>query len=287
MKIIQGDQIKATKRIGYSDNSITYMTESGSVLKVFQPIVHLFYEAAGTSLANKITSARPIKNVPEIVVPTAAVYNGRTFIGYLTDFVSGQNYNEFDNNLSLQDRVDLNMYANMHHKLEDIVKRGNKEGIIFPDLCSCDNIIITRDGNMKIIDYDGLQVKQHRSICLSSSLGNQEQYMTPKYGKNFLFNPNLDKKSLMNLYFLSTFNINLETIGLYNPYTRRTVTVDEIFNTIGLEDDTIKHKVWKCFQPDQENDFLGDDVYRVAEQYKMSIMPQTIGGAYLKKLRKK
>lgn len=52
----------------------------------------------------------------------------------------------------------------------------------------------------------------------------------------------------------------------------RIVTLDEIFSIINLNDSDIQQKVWKLFQPEIANEFLGNDLYKLAEKYKL-VMP--------------
>ena len=47
------------------------------------------------------------------------------------------------------------------------------------------------------------------------------------------------------------------------------VTLDEIFYTINLQDLNIQQKVWKLYQTYIPNEFLGDNIYKLAEQYKL------------------
>lgn len=287
VKLVQLKDIKTVKEIPGVENSKVYRTKDGGVLKLFSPFIFMLYNVSGISLEDKIRNSSKIESVPEIITPNAAVYDGEKFVGYTMDYVEGLNYNELDDRFTLSQRCNLKMYASMYHKFESIVKRGNKEGIVFPDFCTCDNIIINSDGQVHLIDYDGLQVRNYKSIGISTSLGNDAQYMNSKYQKDGLFNPNLDKKSLIILYFLDTFNINLNTVGQFNPYSGRSITLDDIFNQINLQDNDVKHKVWKCFRSDVDNDFLGTDVDRIADQYQMMIYPQSIGGVYIKRLIKK
>ena len=70
-------------------------------------------------------------------------------------------------------------------------------------------------------------------------------------------------------YFIVTFDVDLNYVGKINYITGKVITLDDIFGQIGLKDDYIKHKVWKCFQGNVENDYLDDDVLRVAEEYDM------------------
>ena len=263
--------------LGDNDFNSVFLLSDGSVLKLFKHDILI----QSLRLEQKILTSKPIFNVPEIVVPNRAVYLSDKFVGYTMDRVDGIDYNTRDNRYSLSDRADLNMYATIYSKLEDVVKRANKEGMIFPDLCTCDNIFIDKNGNYKLIDYDGIQIGNFITPFLSTSLGDDLQYEIPKYSKKtHLFTSELDKKSLIILYFLSTFNVNLETINI-----NKNITLDYIFNCINLKDDDIKHKVWKCYQPNLANEFLGDSVFKLAEEKDMLIKP--CGPAYIKRLVKK
>lgn len=139
---------------------------------------------------------------------------------------------------------------------------------------------------MSLIDYDGLQIEKFITPVISSSLGDQKQYFCPKYCNNKIFTSELDKKSLIILYFLDTFNVDITKVGTRNPITGRIVTLDDIFECINLENYDIQNKVWKCLQTKYENEFLGDDVYEIAYDYNM-IVHKASKGNYFKRLIKK
>ena len=66
---------------------------------------------AGVSLEQKILTATPIQNVEEILIPNKAVYNNDTFSGYISDYVEGKSFNEWEGELTLEQRTDLYMYG--------------------------------------------------------------------------------------------------------------------------------------------------------------------------------
>ena len=279
-----------SNQISKSDSSNVFLLRDGSILKIFSQLSQLMYTMAGISLEGKIITAKKIVNVPEIVVPKSAVYDGKRFVGYITDYIEGINFNDWDDNLSLDQRCDLLMYAEIYKKIEDIVKRGNAKKIIFPDLLTCDNIIFTADGSVRFIDYDGLQIGNYNSVAISTTLGDESEYMNPKYCSSPLhFTQNLDKASLIYFYFISALGIGLFNVGKLDPRTGKPITLDDVFEVINLDDDDIKHKVWKCFQKNCINSFLGDDVFRIAEKYTMACMPIEVGGQlqFLKRLKRK
>ena len=126
-------------------------------------------------------------------------------------------------------------------------------------------------------------------MVMSTSLGNQEKHYIKKYlkGEN-LFNKNLDNKSLIILYFLDVFNINLNNIGLINPFTKKPITLENVFDELNLQDYRLYEKVSKIYNDNENNEYLGEDIERIAKDYKMTILPYPmINGANVKRLIKK
>lgn len=290
MEKVQLNSLKTVKLISNREASFVYLLSDGSVLKIFSSITNLYYKEFGFDLEGKILNSKQIDNVPEIVIPNSAVYRGSEFIGYTTKYIDGINYGQWDARLSMDERCNLLMYANVYSKIEDIIKRANEKNIVFPDLLTVENIIFTKDNEIKFIDYDGLQIDEYNGISISKALGEQKLHFIPKYERGRLhFTNNLDMKSLIFLYFITTFNISLFNIGKINRETLKPITVDDIFEMIGLDDDDIKHKVWLCFKDECPNVFLGDDVFKIAENYNMTCYPYNYGGKtkYIKRLERK
>ena len=286
MQKIQIRELKIKKIINHNNKSIIYLLENGTVLKLYNTKLLEMLKRVGIDHEKKILDAKEITKVPEIITPKKAVYENKTFIGYTMPRVLGEDFNTHDDNLSISERENLLYYIRQHLQLEDIVKRANQEEIIFPDLCTCDNILI--NGNkISFIDYDGLQIKNHRVDAISTSLGEPSQYFkNRKYTTaNGLFTKELDKKSLIILFFLSAFNINLNKIG--TNAMGHIITLDDIFDIIGLEDYDIMNKVWKIFNDKETNEFLGDDLYHLYEEYQLKVIAQVANNQYIKKLIKK
>lgn len=284
-RVITGELIKKSMVLSDKGISAVYRLRDGSILKVFSPEYLHAMKLIGVDFEKKILDAKRIPNAKEILIPTAAAYMKDHFLGYTMPQAKGINYNKFDDRLSLEERMDLEGYAKRHHSIESVLVRA--KDVVFPDLGTCDNIFFDEKLNPQFIDYDGLQVGKYQSHVMSLALGRQEQYYTPKYWDGTLFNKNLDKRSSIFLYFVSAFNVNLATVGRVNPYTGEKVTVDTIFEAINLDDQDVCHKVWKLFQENEENEFLRDDVFRIAEKYDMIVVARRRDGLCVKKLIKK
>ena len=259
------------------DFSNVFQLKDGSFLKIFDAnIIQFMKNNSSYDIERKILEAKPVPNVPEILIPTKIVYDEKShlFQGYILPAAKGITINQLDDRFSKKDRADLWQYANLYHLMEDFIKRAHTAGFVFPDFGSLDNLYIYDKNHHKqlsMIDYDGMQIGDNPSTSFSSILGNQGSYFIPKYWDETkdLFKPSLDIKSLIIEYFLLTFNVNLSSVGQFNPETGRYNTLDDVFEQIHLDDDEIKHKVWKLFQPNEENEYLGDSVYRLAETHHL------------------
>ena len=273
------------KELIYSgEGSTIYRLPDKRILKVASPLVLKTCEMFGTSYENKIlnTSARSVK---EIVSPLSAVYSQGICKGYTMEEVNGIDLNGYDANYSLFERADLNKYALLYSKIEQVVKKANKVGIVMPDLCTCDNIIIEPNGNLKFIDYDGMQFgSRDRSVALSSSLGNPMKYIYSRKYSNGLFNFNkeLDKTSLTILI------VDLTKIGHVNPFTGQIITFNERFNLLGIDDEVFMNKVALNISDDKSGVYLEDELFKIAKNYDMCVaeVPH-VKKAYMKKLIKK
>ena len=51
-------------------------------------------------------------------------------------------------------------YANIHFQIEENIKEGHKNKIIFHDLCTTENIRITKDSKVFFIDYEDVYKRQ-------------------------------------------------------------------------------------------------------------------------------
>ncbi len=259
------------KKIYDSETSEVFLLDDGRVYKRVKPYLLNLCAMSGVDYEAKILSTCA-SSVKEIVSPITACYVGRICTGYTMEDVIGLNYNEFDNVMTMEQRCSLEHYYEFYKKLEDIVNRGHKVGIVMPDLASCDNIILQGDGSLRLIDYDGMQFgKKDKSIAFSTSLEHIREYLfSSKFTDGYSrFTKELDITSLTILMFLDIFNVNLNTVGMMNPFTREVVTLDYIFDTLGLEDDILKRKVSDNLSLNKRGTFITEDIRRLIDKYDM------------------
>lgn len=284
--ILASDLASNLKPLTMSGNATLFKMKNGNILKIFNPFYMTMAKMCGINLEKKIEAAESVKLSDKIKKPTSVFYDvNNSFIGYASNPASGISYNDKENILTLKQREDLYRYADIFTKLEKIVKESDA---VFPDLCTCDNIFIDENDNIELIDYDGIQVGNHRVMQMSTTLGADSLYRNPKYSRNGLFTKNLDKKSLILLYFLDALNADLNKVGQKIPGTNEIITLDMFFNLIGIEDYDFMNKVYKIFNDKLDNEYLGESLYDIAERYTMKAFPTPMGeGCYIKKLIRK
>ena len=233
-------------------------------------------------LDTRLDEADKFASFKNFSIPTRKLTQKGKATSYVMPCFPGVDFTDY-----YADIFNLLSYAKLHSQIEGNIKEGNNLGLVFPDLCTTENIIISKDGKVFFIDYDGLQIGNMPAIGYSDFLGTPKQVLTPKYydEKTDLFTKELDIKSAIFLYFIDTFSVNLSTVGTINPLNGRTVTLDFVFQTINLQDPDIQHKVWLLFQEDKPNEFLGDSIYKLAENHML--VPDSSVGGMLKKLVRK
>ena len=177
------------------EGSIIYKLDDGRLYKEAKPFLLSVCARTGVNYEQKLLSTCAA-TIGEIVSPITVAYTGRYCTGFTMENILGDDLNTYDDTFTLQQRSDLVAYANLFTKLESVVKRANKVGIVMPDLCTCDNIMVQPNGELKFIDYDGMQINGHRSPSISTSLGNSIEIMrNPKYcDKSMLYTKEEDKK---------------------------------------------------------------------------------------------
>lgn len=241
-----------------------YRLSDGSILKLFNAVYLDSYKRQNIDLKEKMLQVETIHH-PRIIVPDKMCCMDDDVVGYIRRDVSGRSFTEFFSNESDNDKVNLYRYALIHHNLESVVEECSD--IVFPCLCDETGIYLEQDFKPYFVNFEELQHGTFRAGRVSKNLGLRTDSNDSRYLSDGLFTKNLDKMSSIYLYFLNTFNVDLSKFD--------STSVGEVFNGLGLKDDDICHKVWSLFDKDYDNDFLGDDVFRIAEEYDMRVVFNT------------
>lgn len=239
---------------------------SGELLKILDKSILDIISNTGYDLETRLCEVDKLTTFTKFAWPTIMLEDEEIVSAYVMPNIQGVDFTDYYENI-----FDLTSYAKIHSQIQDNIKSGNDVGIVFPDLCTTENIRVTSNHEIFFIDYDSLQIKNMPAVGFSSDLGTPDAIMNEKYydSELDLFTNNLDIRSSIFLYFLDVFGVNLSKVGIINPATFQRVTLDDIFSLINLDDYDVQQKVWKLFQPSIPNEFLGDDVYKLANKYDL------------------
>ncbi|HIT22234.1 MAG TPA: hypothetical protein IAB56_04625 [Candidatus Scybalousia intestinigallinarum] len=247
-------------------DAVVIQLSSGELLKILdhELLEMLFY--TGFDLEERLNEVNNLTGFTNFSLPTRKLECNGIVNSYTMPYIPGVDFTDYYENI-----FDLLSYAKIHAQIENNIKEGNKYGIVFPDLCTTENIRVTEEGKVVFIDYDGLQIKNMPAVGFSDFLGTPEEVLKSKYYdfKTGLFTKEIDIKSAIFLYFVDVFGINLASVNRINPQNGQRITLDKIFSIINLQDANIQQKVWKVFQSSIPNEFLGEDLYRLAERYRL------------------
>ncbi len=289
MKKEQISNLTVAKKIHSGEGSNIYKLTDDRLLKIVSSNVLQTCQIFGITYESKVSSDKA-NNIKGILKPSSIVYKDDICLGYTMREIKGETLNTFDNKYTLDQRSDLKRYYEIYSKLENIIIQGNNKGLVFPDLCTCDNIMLLPDGSIKIIDYDGIQFgKKDKTLAISTSLGEPTRYVkSAKYSHSpFCFTKELDITSLTILMFLVIFNINLNNVGTYNPFTGQNVTLKDVFELLNIDDEVFMNKVAANLSFKDKGTYLQDELYKIMRTYQMESYPlNPKEKVYIKKLFK-
>ena len=274
----------ASKVSEVEGESFVYGLRDGSFLKVFtDDFVRLNERVNGNSLELKILESKNLK-LPYYIKKPKDVYYARDgrFKGYSTPGFDGIDIYQHFHTMGFFDQMLPENYTKIYRRLETVINEANKEGIVFPDICSEGNVLYSpRSGSIALVDYDGFQIGEDRSIVyLSEALGDKSQYENPKYTRNGLYTSELDKKSMVIHYFANAFDINLSIVGKKDPITGCMVTVDGEMDRIGVYDSEVRDVVKTAFSDKGNNGSIVEAVSKF--DYENSIFLESKGKTLIK-----
>lgn len=265
------------------------LKDGDTVIKLYKPGYLDMEKQIGIDTERKMLRAKEIKLLPEIEIPVSMLYDERNnFVGVRNRYIKGVSYNEFINNNKENTKENHETIINCHDKFEDFLKRASKSGVVLPDFASCDNIIVTNGGkekfDIKMIDYDGIQLGNERTMAICSSLMSEKQHpdmneeliFTKKYlNSDNSFTSELNIYSQYVLFFLDLLHSDISMIGHNTPFG--VITFDTLFSFMGLDDYDLQNKIWKLFQQNMKNEFLSDDKYTILEKYDIEAIGKKNG----------
>ncbi|MBO5138315.1 MAG: hypothetical protein J6B89_01575 [Bacilli bacterium] len=277
------------KIISSTKNSCIIDAED-KILKIYNPQYIMYMLEQGISLEAKIKEAKNLSDIDEIVKPTGVEKMFNDFIGFSMKKIKGTLYNEipYDKEITLED------YAILYNRFEQILKKATENNIVISDFANGSNIIFEDSDNpnikfinkeIKIIDYDGMQIKKHRTNCMSDAILCPLIYTEKYLDNNNLFTPELNSLSLLYLYFTDVLQFKINMVG--QSFYGQTLRLSDAMQLIGIDDDFIIREISKLYNPDVKNPDFSDVFYKIAEKYELIEAPEEEQEIIAVKLKKK
>lgn len=256
---------KKIKILKKSPISKVFLLDEKEVVKVYNSS-YLKGINRRRALERKIQASSTIK-LKELVLPKKIVLINGNFAGYTMEYIKGESYLD----IAIAPYRNLDLINKEYLEIEKIIKKFHKEGIIVPDLLNLTNIIVTEDG-LRFIDYDGMQIRDNKASSVSKILKKDIRHSsTIKYCNHLgLYTEELDKKSLLILYILITFNNLINDINMDN---NRFEKIDKLLEKLNIsQEDKLKEIIDKAYNPrnDIKNEYLEEAVKEIGKKYVLT-----------------
>lgn len=253
---------KKIKILKKSPISKVFLLDEKEVVKVYNSS-YLKGINRRRALERKIQASSTIK-LKELVLPKKIILINGNFAGYTMEYIKGESYLD----IAIAPYRNLDLINKEYLEIEKIIKKFHKEGIIVPDLLNLTNIIVTEEG-LRFIDYDGMQIRDNKASSVSKILKKDIRHSsTIKYCNHLgLYTEELDKKSLLILYILITFNNLINDINMDN---NRFEKIDKLLEELNIsQEDKLKEIINKAYNPrnDIKNEYLEEAVKEIGKKY--------------------
>lgn len=268
-------------RIQGCKNSVIYNLKNGEYLKLVNRKLLGIINSTGYSLETRLEAAEALRKLDHLSLPTSMVEQYGDITGYTTKEVQGKVYTKDTFGLDLKKITDL------HHKIEICMQRNHGCNIVTPDLATPGNIMIMPNGELKFMDYEGMQVNFMQTFQHSLKIGTAEELKALGYINRIteICTPKIDVLTATTLYLENIFGVNIvHFIHSMSKTASVEAIISVLFETIELDDDKMAQKVANLFIPYAKKEFLGKDMDRIVQRYELVPAMDTPGK---RKLRRK
>lgn len=163
--------------------------------------------------------------IDNVLMPIDLIIDDGNLIGYTTEY--------FKYSINLYDKFINDRYVNVKDifkavkKASNILRNIHDNEIVYQDL-SFDNILIDKDGNVKFIDIDACNYKNHMSNIISMIL---KRFMIDYRKENIILTENVDKISMYISTFCTLYIKEIQNISnkKYNSLASHVKTLDNMY----------------------------------------------------------
>ena len=256
--------------------SFLYVDEDKKqVCKVFEPEFLESMLENGYDLEDLVLNGTELVESSDIIVPESVIYSYGSFSGYLMPYFEGRCLRSYYDNHYLHP-VKI---ADIYKKIEKIIKKS--DNIVFPDLLTDGNILINDNHDIKLIDFDGLQIDYFGTPVFNRYMGDKRKYDNTKYKEGNYFTKQLDIKSLVYLYIEMLFGVKMEVMDFYDGNDQKKL-VEKFIKDFDIQIDDFVHCITALYDDKKENIYLGNVVDIIGDGF----IPQLVNvdGHMVKKL---
>ena len=251
-------------------NANLFVTVNGQMVKIFNNEFLLNDKPLCVHTEEKIKQSEKIE-VTALVKPKSIIYKDNNFVGYRMPFIPGPSLTNYTKTVKQSKR--LKFAKELIISLEKTILDLEKYNIVMPNLIEPGNIIINKNEGLKLIDYDDIQINHNLSNSFPSELGSSKNYINTKYTHfgRMAFEPQhftseLNRLSLLVLYFKTAFNIDL----ISQKGINKNLLLVQIIHKLGLEDDLIAQKVYRIYNNDATIGLISEDAKRIEKEYQFN-----------------
>ena len=260
------------------EREFTYLSiddEKSTVCKIFEPD---FIEAMldeEYDLEDMVLNGSGLVDSDSIIVPNSIVYGNKKFVGYLMPYFDGVCLRRYSD----EHFIHPIKLAEIYKKIEKTVKESSN--IVFPDLLTDGNILINGNHDIKLIDFDGLQIDYFRTPVFTRYMGDKNKYNNTKYKDGDYFTKELDVKSLVYLYIKMLLDVELEIIDMYDGIAQKRM-IDKFIKDFDIQVDDLVHCITALYDDKKDNIYLGNVVDIIGNEFFPSLVNED--GKMVKKL---
>ena len=256
--------------------SFLYVDEDKKqVCKVFEPEFLESMLENGYDLEDLVLNGTELVESSDIIVPESIVYSYGSFSGYLMPYFDDKCLRSYYDNHYLHPIK----IADIYKKVEKVIKES--DNIVFPDLLTDGNILINDNHDIKLIDFDGLQVDYFTTPVFNRYMGDKRKYDNTKYKEGNYFTKQLDIKSLVYLYIEMLFDVKMEIMDYHDGLEQKRL-VEKFIKDFDIQIDDFVHCITALYDDKKENIYLGNVVDIIGNEF----IPQLVNvdGHMVKKL---
>ena len=292
LKIISIKTLKDKKLISENDiGNKTWLCANGRIYTELNPVYISKQAPIGYNPSEKAVASNGIETWDSSIIrPYAIVQEEERKKGFITlpmgdeaNVSLPQYYSrkysltEWLKSGSPQKSYDFANDTLVHCAIDKIV--SSNERLVFPDVATDGNIIIDSRGTPYIVDFCGIQVDKHLadavSLLVVELVNNKNQY--GKYlgnSQGTLYTKELDKASLIALYFYAVFGVRLvDKITMFENLDRREKAIHYILEYIGLGNEPDLHIAIRKIFEQSTNDWIGEQIRDIAKKYQIVYQP--------------